>query len=127
MTDRILCDSCGTSNYHIGGQPDPRTRANAIENGVTLNHKARQFTSDDFFKFEFIIPMDKSNLSNILKFEEAYTTKATIQMMRDYDELGEGMDVPDPYFGGEKGFQEVFDILDRSCEKLMTSIINNLN
>ena len=126
LTDRISCDSCGTSNYHIGGQPDPRTQANAIENGVTLNHKARQFYSDDFFEFDFIIPMDKSNLSNILKFEEANTTQATIQIMRDYDEKGKGMDVPDPYFGGEDGFQEVYDILDRSCQNLMTSIINDL-
>lgn len=127
LTDRISCDSCGNSNYHIGGQPDQRTVKNALQNGVVLNHKARQFSSDDFNKFDFIIPMDKSNLSNILKFEEANTTKATIQLMRDYEDEGECMDVPDPYFGGEDGFQEMFDILDRSCKKMMTSMINDQN
>ena len=119
LSDQISCDSCGTSNYHIGDQPDPRTRSNAKQNGVVLNHKARQFDAEDFYRFDLILAMDKSNLGNILNFPESKSSNAKIQLMRDYDPDGQGLDVPDPYFGGEKGFQEVFDILNRSCNYLI--------
>ena len=125
LTDRISCDSCGTSNYHIGQQPDTRTLENAKNNGVILHHKGRQLASTDFHEYDYIIPMDASNLRNTLLFDEAKTTKATIRIMRDYDSEGKGKDVPDPYFGGEKGFQEVFDIIDRSCRQLLTTLTND--
>lgn len=122
LGDKISCDSCGTSNYHIGGQPDARSQANAIENGVILNHKARQFTAQDFVDFDYILPMDESNLKNVTSFKEAAKSNAIIKLMREYDPNGKGKDVPDPYFGGESGFQEVFDILDRSCRRLLEEI-----
>ena len=114
-------DSCGTSAFHIGEQPDPRTRANAAENGVHLRHQARQFVQADFDRFDYILPMDSSNYRNVLSMEPSGHT-AKVAMTRDYDELEPGADVPDPYYGGERGFQNVFDILDRSTESLLQQI-----
>lgn len=114
-------DSCGTSAYHIGEQSDPRSRANAVENGVYLDHQARQFVKADFSDFDYILPMDASNYRNVIRLEPV-DTKAQVILMRDFDAEGSGEDVPDPYYGGERGFQDVFDILDRSAQALLDSI-----
>ena len=121
LSHRFVIDSCGTSAFHIGEQPDPRTRANARDNGVLLDHQARQFLADDFDRFDYILPMDASNLRNVRSLEPA-TYQAKVTMMRDYDREGRGMDVPDPYYGGSRGFQNVFDILERSTEELLETI-----
>jgi protein-tyrosine phosphatase len=114
-------DSCGTSNYHIGGLPDHRTIANAARNGITIDHCVRQLTIDDLEKFDFILAMDKSNYQNILRLPGAENFKDKISLMRDFDPKEKG-EVPDPYHGGEESFQDVYNILDRT----MTSFINYL-
>lgn len=114
-------DSCGTSAFHIGEQPDPRSSANARENGVYLNHEARQFVVEDFDRFDYILPMDASNFRNVMALEISHHS-ARVAMMRDYDPEGQGLDVPDPYYGGSRGFQNVFDILDRSTQGLLDEI-----
>lgn len=122
LTHKYVCDSCGTGAYHIGQQPDPRTRDNAEQNGVLLNHQARQFEVQDFDKFDYILPMDSSNLMRIRQFGESENNRAIIQLMREYDLENPGSDVPDPYFGGEEGFQDVFEILNRSCRTLLEKL-----
>jgi protein-tyrosine phosphatase len=114
----IEADSCGTSNYHIGDTPDPRTIANAIRNGITIDHLGRQLCVDDLADFDYILAMDSSNHVNILRLSNDDLHKNKVQLMREYDPKGKG-DVPDPYYGGEKGFQEVFDILDRTMENFI--------
>lgn len=111
-------DSCGTSNYNIGDAPDPRTQSNAQKNGIVLDHCARQLCSADLNDFDFILAMDKSNFQNILKLPGAEQFRSKVKMMRAFDPAGAG-DVPDPYFGGEKGFQQVFEMLNRSIEKFL--------
>lgn len=111
-------DSCGTSNYHIGDPPDPRTVQNAGKNGVTINHFARQLQPDDLEHFDYILAMDKTNYSTIYQMRNAAGHSRKISLLREYDPLGHG-EVPDPYYGGEKGFQEVFDILERSIENFI--------
>jgi protein-tyrosine phosphatase len=123
LEDYFRIDSCGTSAFHIGEQPDPRSSANARENGVYLNHQARQFVPDDFTRFDYILPMDSSNYSNVMQLEPE-SSEAKVIMMREFDPKEEGADVPDPYYGGERGFQNVFDILERSTEALLHSIRN---
>lgn len=110
-------DSCGTAGYHIGDQPDSRSRANARLNGLEYTHAGRQVSENDFAEFDIIIPMDASNESNLRSIATA--GNATIQLMRDFDPGFEGSDVPDPYYGGEQGFQNVFEILDRSTSNLL--------
>lgn len=118
----IEADSCGTSNYHIGDTPDPRTLANAEKNGITINHLGRQLCAADFDEFDYILAMDKSNYQNILRLPDGARNKGKVQLMRDYDPTAKG-EVPDPYYGGEKGFQEVFDILDRSIDKFIDHLV----
>lgn len=110
---RFHIDSCGTSNYHIGDQPDPRTRKNAASNGLQLNHQARQLDTSDFSSFHYILAMDESNLDNIKRLD-GWENHENIHLMRAFDPQGYNKAVPDPYFGGDKGFQEVYEILDRS-------------
>jgi protein-tyrosine phosphatase len=115
----IEADSCGTSNYHIGGSPDPRTIANATKNGITIDHCGRQLCIDDLETFDFILAMDKSNYKNILAITENHAHKQKVMLMREFDPIEKGGEVPDPYYGGEQGFQHVYDILDRSMENFL--------
>ncbi len=125
LEHQIEADSCGTSNYHIGDNPDPRTIANAKKNGVSINHCGRQLSVEDIESFDYILAMDSSNFSNIHRLLKDEKHKPKIQMMRDYDPQGKG-DVPDPYYGGEKGFQEVFDILDRTMDRFLDKLAEGL-
>lgn len=118
---KFKIDSCGTSAFHIGEQPDPRSGANARENGIYLDHQARQFVSADFSDFDYILPMDASNYRNVMNLEPE-SANGKVILMRTFDSEGKGEDVPDPYYGGERGFQNVFDILDRSTEELLNTI-----
>jgi protein-tyrosine phosphatase len=114
----ITADSCGTSNYHIGGSPDHRTLANAMKNRITIEHCGRQLSVKDLEDFDFILAMDQSNYQNILRLEGSERYADKVYMMRAFDPNGNG-DVPDPYYGGEQGFQNVFEILDRSTENFI--------
>jgi protein-tyrosine phosphatase len=122
LTEYIEVDSCGTSNFHIGEQPDPRTVENALSNGLRLDHQARQFNKTDFEHFDFIIAMDSSNYNHIVDMASSSKERMKVSKMRDFDELDKGSNVPDPYFGGKKGFQDVYDILDRSTAALLQHI-----
>ncbi|MEX2232212.1 MAG: low molecular weight protein-tyrosine-phosphatase [Cyclobacteriaceae bacterium] len=114
MNTWVEVDSCGTSNYHIGDNADPRTIASASRHGVAIEHCVRQLTSEDLEDFDFIFAMDKSNYQNILRLALSKEVRKKVKMLRAFDPQNKGGEVPDPYYGGEKDFQEVFDILDRS-------------
>jgi protein-tyrosine phosphatase len=125
IADRFEADSCGTANYHIGDTPDSRTIANARKNGVSINHLGRQLSTRDLEYYDHIFAMDNSNLRNIQALPNASKYSDKIRLMRDYDTIGTGSEVPDPYHGNEQHFQEVFEILDRSTESLIESLISN--
>lgn len=118
-------DSCGTSSYHIGDTPDERTLANALENGVSIYHRGRQLQSSDLEYFDFILAMDKSNYQNILRSPKADQHKHKVFLMRSFDTSDTRDEVPDPYYGGGRGFQEVFEILDRSTESFLQYLEQN--
>ncbi len=118
-------DSCGTSNYHIGDTPDERTLANALENGVIIHHRGRQLQYRDLEYFDFILAMDKSNHQNILRLPQADQYQRKVFLMRSFDASDNQDEVPDPYFGGMRGFQEVFEILDRSTESFLLHLEQN--
>jgi protein-tyrosine phosphatase len=121
MSDQFEVDSCGTSNYNLGDSPDQRTVRNALKNGLSMDHVARQMTLEDFDSFDRILVMDGNNLRQTLSISEA-RHHSKIALIRTYDPMGSG-DVPDPYYGGEKDFQEVFEMLDRSVEALVHDLI----
>ena len=109
----VEVDSCGTSDYHIGAGADPRTIASADKHGVPIDHCARQLTREDLEVFDFVLAMDKSNYHNILKLAPGKDVRHKIRLMREFDPGSRGTEVPDPYHGGEREFQEVYEILDR--------------
>ncbi|WKK83794.1 low molecular weight protein-tyrosine-phosphatase [Marivirga arenosa] len=121
LNEHFKIDSCGTADYHIGELPDERTRENALKNDLELNHRARQFEYSDFNKFDHILVMDNSNKMKVIGQATSEEHLRKVQLMREFeteDDL-KGIDVPDPYYGGEEGFQNVFDILDRCTENLL--------
>ncbi len=118
LNDQFFADSCGTANYHVGHNPDYRTIKNALKNGVEVHHKGRQIAHADLETFDLILAMDNHNLNSILKLSGAEKYFDKIRLMRSYDPISVG-DVPDPYYGSEQDFQEVFEILDRSIKNLI--------
>lgn len=121
---KIEADSCGTAAYHIGEHPDPRTVNIVKENNISIGHTVRQLSLEDFYHFDHIVAMDYANLSDIL-YMKPEDTNVEIHLMRDFDPNPETGEVPDPYYGGTDGFQHVFDILNRSSDELLESIIRN--
>ncbi|MFT5513484.1 MAG: protein-tyrosine phosphatase [Bacteroidia bacterium] len=107
-------DSAGTAGYHIGERPDHRMVETAQSHGVNLPSNARQFTVSDFANYDVIVPMDDENVTNIESLRPKHKTRAKVLKMRDFDDTDKGGNVPDPYYGGTGGFEEVFQLLLRS-------------
>ncbi|MBX2965544.1 MAG: low molecular weight phosphotyrosine protein phosphatase [Cyclobacteriaceae bacterium] len=122
----VEADSCGTSNYHIGDTPDERTLANALKNGIAIHHRGRQLSVSDLEEFDFIVAMDSSNYRNIFRLPGAEQHQHKIFLMRNFDATDNHTEVPDPYYGGERGFQEVFDILDRATDGFIARLQQQL-
>lgn len=123
LQDQVSTDSCGTSNYHIGENPDPRSVQTAHNHAIPINHKGKQLVEHDFRTFEYIVPMDSSNLLHCVAMQSRVPQSQTkVVLMRDYDQLSPGADVPDPYYGGDRGFEEVYEMLHRACNKLLEEI-----
>lgn len=113
----ITVDSAGTSNYHIGENPDQRTIKNAKKHGIDLSPLiARQFTVSDFETFDRIFVMDKSNLSNVLTLAQSEEHKSKVDLLLNISHPDQNLEVPDPYFGGEQGFEEVFQLVYNACD-----------
>ena len=123
LDEHFIADSCGTSDYHIGQQPDPRTLANARKNNVPVNHLGRQLTPEDLVSFDYILAMDSKNLANIMALPGATDYADRICLMREFDPHGKGQDVPDPYFGKEDGFEEVFVMLNRTVDHFIRHVV----
>jgi protein-tyrosine phosphatase len=113
-------DSCGTSNYNIGDDPDPRTVRSARQYHIPIVHKARQFTPADGHNFDLILAMDNANYQHIINITHA-ANHDKVRLMRSYDPLENG-NVPDPYYGNEKDFDEVFKILERAIDALIREL-----
>ena len=126
LSDAIANDSAGTAAFHVGEKADARSRQIATQRGVDLASRARMFRAEDFEDFDYVIAMDKSNQRNLLAIAPSDDAKAKITMLRDYDPKSpNGADVPDPYYGGPNGFDDVFDICDAGCRGLLQHIQKN--
>ncbi|MCH6564750.1 MAG: low molecular weight phosphotyrosine protein phosphatase [Proteobacteria bacterium] len=121
LGNRILVDSAGTHSYHIGSRPDIRSRDTALSHGVDLTDlEARQFESDDFHSFDFLLAMDYSNLS-IMSSMQTDGARARLDLMLDYSDKFKQREVPDPYFG-DGGFELVFDMISDASAGLLRHI-----
>lgn len=116
-------DSAGTASYHIGQSPDRRMRKVAAKRGLDYAGSARQFRSADFSRFDLIVPMDTENLSDLQRLAPNEDARGKIHLMRDFDpQANPSASVPDPYYGGIQGFEEVYDIVERSCQDLFAAL-----
>lgn len=115
-------DSAGTSAYHIGESANSKSRQVAEQHGVTLHSKARRFESFDLGYFDLIIAMDNENLANIHRLDSKSKHTDKIILLRKFDPTPENKEVPDPYYGGLKGFENVFNVVKRSCENLLNEL-----
>ena len=112
-------DSAGTSNYHIDEAPDKRTISNAAQHHVDLTSlRARQFKVSDFEKFDKIYVMDKSNLANVLALTSTDAHKIKVDLLLNTLHPNQDLEVPDPYFGGEQGFEDVFNLIYKACQHI---------
>ena len=115
--NKVEVDSAGTSGYHIGSQPDKRMISTAFEHGIDIsNLSARQFHSDDFDSFDVIFAMDSSNYQNIISLAKDDNDKQKVKMML------ENGNIPDPYYGGDEGFEHVYQLLHKACQKFLNNL-----
>ncbi|MCA6363676.1 MAG: low molecular weight phosphotyrosine protein phosphatase [Bacteroidetes bacterium] len=127
LADRVEVDSAGTSNYHIGETPDKRSVANARRHDVDISSlRARQFTASDFEQFDEIFVMDAENLRNVLKLAHDETHRRKTGLLLNELSPGSNRAVPDPYFGGEEGFENVFQLVNDACEAIVNRLQQQL-
>lgn len=120
----IEVDSCGTSGYHYDDPPDPRSIEKAAEYDIDITmFRGRKFEIKDFMKFDRILVMDGQNYEDVLSLTESEEDKAKVRMIMDYLYPGEDMDVPDPYYGKEDGFEKVYQMLDQAIERFIKAEI----
>lgn len=123
LADRIYVDSAGTHAYHVGEQPDSRSQATALTRGFDLSYqRARKVALQDFDDFDFVLAMDKSNLRDLHALASP-KQRQRVALFLDYAERWDEQEVPDPYYGGSKGFDRVFDMVDDASEGLLAHIM----
>lgn len=122
LSEYFYIDSAGTAAYHIGNQANSKSRQIALDNGVEILSRARQIDSRDLEEFDLIIAMDNENQKNIGHLDPQGVYDDKIKRMREFDPNPENGEVPDPYYGGMDGFRDVFEILNRSCTKLLEEL-----
>lgn len=118
-------DSCGTSNYHIGGKPDIRSIEVAKKHNLDISHqKAAQFKKSFFDHYDHIYVMDNSNYNDIIALTQSPDQIAKVKLILDEIYPNQNLDVPDPYYGGDQGFEEVYLMLNNACEKIASRLLS---
>jgi protein-tyrosine phosphatase len=120
---RFHIDSAGTSGYHDGETADARTITVAQRRGVIVDSISRKVTDRDVLRFDYIMAMDSDNSRKLQRIAERVQREVPIHRLRQFDPLSNGdLDVPDPWYGGESGFERVQDIIERSCAALLSHL-----
>ncbi len=123
---KTFVDSAGTGAYHVGEKPDKRSILVADENGINIsNQKARKFIVSDFDNFDIIYAMDTSNYENILKLARNKVDENKVRLILNEVFPNENLDVPDPYYGGNYGFKNVYNMLNQACDVIVEKINSN--
>jgi protein-tyrosine phosphatase len=125
LEDRIEVDSAGTGDWHAGDPPDARATTAAGRRGVKLEGAARQIRPADFEDFDLLIAMDRENLHGLLAVAPDEAGSEKIRLLREFDPASAGapdLDVPDPYYGGDRGFETVLDMVEAACRGLLDEL-----
>ncbi len=126
LNDQIIVDSAGTHAYHVGEKSDPRSRAKAQSMGIDMSYiRARKIAITDHDEFDYILAMDEDNLE-LIEYYAPEGGRAVVSLFLNFaNQAGtvEQSIVPDPYYGGEAGFEHVFDLVDRGCDALIDHIL----
>lgn len=120
LEDTITIDSAGTGSWHVGEDRDRRSRAVAKRRGMPIEGPARQFQPEDFARFDLVLALDQDNARDLRALAPNDEARRKVHLLREFDPSApEGASVPDPYYGGPEGFDEVFDICLSACQGLL--------
>ncbi len=122
LENEVSCDSAGTCAHHVGELADARMRQHASRRGTTLTSISHQFIEADFNRFDYIIAMDQSNYRNIIALASTETERDKVVQMTDYSSDEDQTSIPDPYYGGERGFELVLDLLEDCCHNFLAHL-----
>jgi protein-tyrosine phosphatase len=122
LQSHFCIDSAGTSAFHIGESANSKSQMTANKHGIKLHSKVRRFEPRDIEEFDLVIAMDEENYQNLLQMAKTDANAQKIRLMRDFDPKPGDGNVPDPYYGGIGGFENVFRIIYRSSETLLNSL-----
>lgn len=122
LAGQVEVDSAGTHAYHVGEPPDERSQAHALRRGYDLSaQRARQLVADDFTRFDIVLGMDADNLSRAAKLCPP-GERHRLKLLLDYAPQTGKRHVPDPYYGGDAGFEEVLDLVEAACDGLIATL-----
>ncbi|MDQ7015264.1 MAG: low molecular weight protein-tyrosine-phosphatase [Gammaproteobacteria bacterium] len=123
LSDCLEIDSAGTHSYHIGKQPDRRAQAAALQRGLDLSTlRGREVYKEDFSYFDYILAMDKDNLRDLKLISPKAEFEGKIHLFLDFAEQASESEVPDPYYGGDQGFEHVLDLVQQASVGLLKQI-----
>ena len=125
LSDRFVVDSAGTGSWHVGNPADRRMQAAAQRRGIHLPSRARQIELSDLGEFDLVLTMDDANLAAVTSLAEEAGARdsAQIRPMLSYTKRFNETEVPDPYYGGDEGFEHVLDLLDDACTGLLEELL----
>ena len=126
LAHRVVVESAGTGDWHIGDAPDPRATAEARRRGVDLAGASAQFQESDFDRFDLILAMDRTNHADLRILAPHDDAAEKVRLLREFEASNPGeLDVPDPYYGGRDGFAHTFDVVERSIAGLMDHLLES--
>ena len=122
----FVVDSAGTGGWHVGNLADPRMRETALSRGIELTSRSRQIEESDLYEFDHILVMDNDNLYQVQSLiqDKSHSVNSKIELILSYSKDSTLDEVPDPYYGGQSGFDKVLDLLDDALDGLIDSLID---
>ena len=121
----IQVESAGTANYHVGQAPDKRMQQKAVEHDLNIStQRGRQFAVTDFDEFDYIFAMDESNRTNILRLARNSDDSDKVELFLNLSHPEQDLSVPDPYYGGEQGFEDVYQMINTACDDFLNGLNN---
>ena len=127
LEKKILVSSAGVSGWHVGEPPDNRMQDTAKKHGISLNSRARHFQATDYKELDLVLAMDQSNLNTLKSLGSDFEAREKLFLFRSFDPQNDGnLEVPDPYYGGDQGFELVYEMVARTCPNILDHLKTKL-